>query len=346
METNRKSGRKKTLLELIDAPIEDIAIVIKNLYPAEKQLLFKRFGKNLKENNVDGLTKKERARINYIINSKIRAKLNCKATVCSLYTLLDCTKEELDAVIRFLNEEDLRLLKTKYGEDLSGNVVAKLSRQDNQALMSNVFIKIRKYIQKYRETIKSLGNDTDIKSVKFSVGRTGKKLEEYIGCNYEELITHINQLNPKHIELLQKRFGQQFDEASNSALSTNEKNIIRQVIIPKLRRMAQDETVNKTPYDLFNCTKEEFFTILPYLLEEDIELINKKFGTERKRPDPQRHSPARCRTRFRSRFSRRRERPASQMFSSGTAPRWPPTFCEPLRPTSRPMSAESDPSPQ
>ncbi len=186
-----------------------------------------RIGKNLAEKGlIEYSSKKEK--------KKVDRTYKYSASIYDQFK--EYTKEEVDTVIGMLNEEELRLLHLRFGEDFSiSNVKSKLVRgRDYNDYYNNVLPKMKALIKAY--------HDGTLKKGEVLLGKRPKYYktvyQQYSKYTKEEVDTVISMLDDEELRLLHLRFGEDFNVPSEfSKLNGYDSKVYYNKVMPKMKSM-------------------------------------------------------------------------------------------------------------
>lgn len=186
-------------------------------------------------------------------------------------------KEDILTALSILTEEEINVLKLKFGEDyLTPISILKLDK-DTQ---NNLFRVLRK-IEKQLYNIKNL--------------KRGRKLlniyTRFNDFSKEEVLNALSMLKEEEINILKLKFGEDYLAPISNRLLTKEQCNLLQNTIKKLENILNGK-INlkrgpklKTIYTYFNnYPKEEIDKLLLELNEEDKLLIKLKYGSDLENP--------------------------------------------------------------
>lgn len=194
----------------------------------------------------------------------------------NIYTIFSnsgYTKEELDIAINELSEEEIELLKSRYGEDLTEMPTIRNKRNEyTKKFMQELFPKLRRIIKNNREK----NMDDEAKK-----GRKGMKTSKNIyeifsnqGYSKEELDEAIKCLSKSYIDTLKSRYGEDLMGVPTAKLDKKERSRLYTAIFGRLKKELQknrersviptskvedivNETTNESVEEYVNIPSEE-----------------------------------------------------------------------------------------
>ncbi len=267
---NVKSGRKlQSIYSLLkEYTKEEIDAVISTLEEEDKRLLWLRYGADLEHPVENPLWKKECSNKFYsLLIGKIKRRLangiNIRRgkKIQSIYSLLkEYTKEEIDAVISTLEEEDKRLIWLRYGDDLEHPVENSLWRKEYHSKFYIVLIgKIRKKLAYYRMEKEKLKESALEK----------RELDDTLPLNTENINTLLLSLTKNILKTLRLSDYQYLLE--NFSL----KEIIVTILVMK---MTGNYTIKEIA-DFMKISEKEVIEISKRIISLYRETINKYFDS-------------------------------------------------------------------
>lgn len=194
----------------------------------------------------------------------------------NIYTIFSnsgYTKEELDIAINELSEEEIELLKSRYGEDLTEMPTIRNKRNEyTKKFIQELFPKLRRIIKNNREK----NMDDEAKK-----GRKGMKTSKNIyeifsnqGYSKEELDEAIKCLSKSYIDTLKSRYGEDLMGVPTAKLDKKERSRLYTAIFGRLKKELQknrersviptskvedivNETTNESVEEYVNIPSEE-----------------------------------------------------------------------------------------
>ena len=220
--------RPKTIYELLDSYTkEQVDAVIKNLSDEEKELIFTRYGEDLDNPLFTKLTKEERDKFYSILVPKMRKLLRelngeVKIRLKTIYELFNLyTREQVDAVMKNLSDEEKALILTRYGEDLDNPLSTKLTKEEHHQFYSLLIPKMRSLLRELSGEIKTRGP---------------KPIYEYFDSYTKEQVDAVIEgLSDEEKALILARYGEDLDNPLSTKLTTEEYRQFYSLLIPRMR---------------------------------------------------------------------------------------------------------------
>lgn len=204
-----------------------------------------------------------------IISEEGRKPAPKSKNIYTIFSNSGYTKEELDIAIKELSEEEIELLKSRYGEDLTEMPTTRNKRSEyTKKFVQELFPKLRRIIKNNREK----NMDDEVKK-----GRKGMKTSKNIyeifsnqGYSKEELDEAIKCLSKSYLDTLKSRYGEDLMGVSTAKLDKKERSRLYTAIFGRLKKELQknrersviptskvEDTVNETT----NESVEEYVNI-------------------------------------------------------------------------------------
>lgn len=145
-------------------------------------------------------------------------------------------KEEVNEAIESLSEEEINLLKSRYGENLDKCPTTRMDRNEfTEKFMHRLFPKILLIMKNNREKnmIKEPKNE---RKKNMKMPRNIYAIFREQGYSEEELTKAINSLSFDEVEMLKSIYGDDFTKVPTVTLSKEEKTRLYSVIFAKIRR--------------------------------------------------------------------------------------------------------------
>lgn len=242
---NQNSEKLKTIYEyLCDYSEEEIDIVISSLSDKDLEVLYLRYGSNLKNPQTSPLFDLKMSYMFYnLIIPRMRRRLenlrrnggvlNIKdsSRVNNIYECLsEYSREDVDKVIESLSDNDKLLLYIRYGSDFSSNTLnASWRSRFNGPFYSGLIPKMRRRLERMRNG-KDMFTDRDKKTCQ----NIYECLREY---TEEEVDTVIKTLDSDEIEVLHIRYGEDLRSNTLSDRWHSKYNYdFYNKLIPKMKR--------------------------------------------------------------------------------------------------------------
>lgn len=208
-----------------------------------------------------------------IISEEERKPAPRAKNIYTIFSNSGYTKEELDIAINELSEEEIELLKSRYGEDLTEMPTIRNKRNEyTKKFMQELFPKLRRIIKNNREK----NMDDEAKK-----GRKGMKTSKNIyeifsnqGYSKEELDEAIKCLSKSYIDTLKSRYGEDLMGVPTAKLDKKERSRLYTAIFGRLKKELQNnrersviptskvedivnETTNESVEEYVNIPSEE-----------------------------------------------------------------------------------------
>lgn len=208
-----------------------------------------------------------------IISEEERKPVPRAKNIYTIFSNSGYTKEELDIAINELSEEEIELLKLRYGEDLTEMPTIRNKRNEyTKKFMQELFPKLRRIIKNNREK----NMDDEAKK-----GRKGMKTSKNIyeifsnqGYSKEELDEAIKCLSKSYIDTLKSRYGEDLMGVPTAKLDKKERSRLYTAIFGRLKKELQNnrersviptskvedivnETTNESVEEYVNIPSEE-----------------------------------------------------------------------------------------
>lgn len=208
-----------------------------------------------------------------IISEEERKPVPRAKNIYTIFSNSGYTKEELDIAINELSEEEIELLKSRYGEDLTEMPTIRNKRNEyTKKFIQELFPKLRRIIKNNREK----NMDDEAKK-----GRKGMKTSKNIyeifsnqGYSKEELDEAIKCLSKSYIDTLKSRYGEDLMGVPTAKLDKKERSRLYTAIFGRLKKELQknrersviptskvedivNETTNESVEEYVNIPSEE-----------------------------------------------------------------------------------------
>lgn len=208
-----------------------------------------------------------------IISEEERKPAPRAKNIYTIFSNSGYTKEELDIAINELSEEEIELLKSRYGEDLTEMPTIRNKRNEyTKKFIQELFPKLRRIIKNNREK----NMDDEAKK-----GRKGMKTSKNIyeifsnqGYSKEELDEAIKCLSKSYIDTLKSRYGEDLTGVPTAKLDKKERSRLYTAIFGRLKKELQknrersviptskvedivNETTNESVEEYVNIPSEE-----------------------------------------------------------------------------------------
>ena len=209
-------------------PKEDVDTIINTLDEDEKQLIYRKYGRDLCSPSIESkFNKKENSIFYGRIISKIKRRLeslyNPKKNHNSLYDYFsEYTREEIDKAVDILNEKEKQLLQFKYGSNsCSTGLAAKLNKEQSVEFYGRLIPKIKRVLLNNR-----------------SPKMNSKTIYNYFAdYTKEEIDKVLDTLSEKEKQLLYLKYGSDLSSLSVKVkLNKEQNNAFYGNLIPKIKR--------------------------------------------------------------------------------------------------------------
>lgn len=280
----------KTIFERYSTYSEqEILDAIERLNIEDKTILYKAYGKDLKENDkYSSLTKEEKDKVIIIVNAKIKSRLKNKTLkgsrigkITNIKTpfdkFQDYTKEEiLDAISR-LKEKERTILKKAFGKEYNNYELYRLLNQKEKAEVKRIMIK----------TLPCRLKNKNLKD------KTKTIYEYYPEIPREKVKEAFSKLREDERKLLIEAYGETLeDKTSYQKIDKEKKKRIRYIITRKLKVNEKNKQIKKTTKNNQQSSKKiaknnqhsskkrkKVKTIYEYLEEYQTKDINKAIAS-------------------------------------------------------------------
>lgn len=294
-ETITPSGKKYNIYEYFEGYTEEqITGSLKFLTEDELAIIKCKFGSDLKSGERGTLSRKEYSKFRTIEiklrkildGTYVERKKNSQQTK-KLYSLYDYfseyTFEQISSALSHLKDDELELIKKKYGEDYETGVRGSLTEQEARRMNQSILPKLRRVLE----------GKLIIKS---KVSKTARSLYiDFSGYTQEEIDRVLKLLPDEFISILKKRYGEDYLIYKRGTLDKTEQRKLNQKILPMIAKMLAGEEIEvkrKSPapkkqpklYSLFDFfegyEKENILASLTILSNEELMIIKKKYGLD------------------------------------------------------------------
>ena len=266
---------------------EDIDIIISKLNEEELILLKKKFGENL-----DSLVRrvhwessddyKKYTRLYTKILRQLESLNNTKISIYEYFN--DYPKDIIDNMLSNLSENEIRLVKIKFGENLDNYVkYPEWTREDAKAYCI-LLQKMKRHLNNPQLKPRKTKDEKEIKIISI--------YEYFNDYTQEDIDNMLSKLNDNEIRLVKIKFGENLDnfvrypewtredaKAYNILLQKTKRHLKNPNVVPKTKKEVIKEQISI--YEYFNkYTKEDIDIMLSKLNEEELGLLKKKFGED------------------------------------------------------------------
>ena len=281
-DCNRKS-KLKTIYELLDSySREQVDTMLENLSEKDKALIVARYGDDL-NNPISGkMVTEDRHRFYAYLVPKMKKMLadpssDRKPKLKTIYELLDSySKEQVDAMLENLPEEDKVLIVARYGNDLDDPVFQEMTTEDSKKFYNCLLPKMRRLLY----------NPTGVKKTK-RVKTIYELLDSY---SKEQVDAVLENLSEKDKALIVARYGDDLNNPISGKMVTKDRHRFYAYLVPKMKKMLTDPSSDRKPklktiYELLDSySREQVDTMLENLSDEDKSLIVARYGNDLDNP--------------------------------------------------------------
>ncbi len=200
---------------------EEVNIAISKLRDEHKDLIRHRYGEDLENPVISKFDHNQNVAFYGPIFKAIRNLLkdpNFKVwQQQTIYDFFDgYSKEDVDLVINYLEDEHKELLKYKYGEDLSNPEFKSLDKRQTEILYNCIIPRIRKGLNNLK-------------------GNGFKKFNDYFpGYSVEDINKALLSLSLRDQEIIKHRYGEDFSNIFLGPCERKDVNRIYTTIVPKI----------------------------------------------------------------------------------------------------------------
>ena len=184
-------------------------------------------------------------------------------------------KEEVDEAISSLSEEEINLLKSRYGDNFDKRPTTRMDRNEfAEKFMQGLFPKILLIMKNNRE--KNMIKEPKNERKKYmKVPRNIYAIFREQGYSKEEVIETIKALPNDEVEMLKSIYGADFTEIPTVTLSKEEKTRLYSVIFAKIRRKIKKARNSKSVIeDVENKNKGVNDNIEVTNVKDKMEVVN------------------------------------------------------------------------
>ena len=271
------SKRCKSFYEKFSSYTEDeINIILEKFKKDDLNLLYKKYGNDLKQTVLNLLTENEEHLV-YLLERKIKIHLekpdtkitNRNKSLFEYYS--NYTQDEICNALSLLEACDLELLKLRFGEDLSSVTNIVLSKYQMKSINSLIYNKIKRILSN---------------STKKANHKNQTIYEYYKKYSKEEIDRALSKLNKNDLEILKLRFGEDLCSPTNNELTKDVLKKINYYLSTKIKRYLENPSsrvISKkvTIYEYYNeYAKEKVDEAISKLTKEDIKILKLRFGED------------------------------------------------------------------
>lgn len=274
---------KKNLFNEFNAPKETVIKLIDTLKEKELVNLFTEY--SYKDNELkSGVVTKEIRQKNLYIIKKVQTaikegkvstrKVDYSSVYKGFFNQFNKPKEEVLRVVYSLDEESIKTLKKKFGENLDKEVAINVE-QKNSLLR-------KKSIERLKSGKPKLVH-TNFKPL-FLILSKNKFDDETMEEFKLRVLKAIESLQEKDKDILIKKYGENFDlTTTKNIMTTQENEYITRFVITKLSWSLKDREIKKYKSLFERVNAEEKYLLLEFidtLSNEDKMLLQKKYGVD------------------------------------------------------------------
>jgi len=270
----------KSLNETLNITKEALKECILKLSEEEQLIINKYFDEDYFLKSLESLNKekiKEIKRQVKNIKQKIRNLLKKKSRRKTLYNLLGIKKEDLDNLIKKLNDDDQYLIKVYFDDDY--NIILNKCTIEEEKNRRAKIISIRR-------KLRLLIENPDYKFRKRNINQK-ITLYDFYDISKELLIQYISALNEEEQSILATYYDENYYKISIVSQTADEQkrinNELRKIKI-KIRIMINGKQKTSKPrktrkklYELLNISEEELVSLIPKLSKFDQELLKNNY---------------------------------------------------------------------
>lgn len=269
---------------------DEINAILKTLDFSEYNILIKRFGYDFLSPTPSFLNKEDTICFYSKILPKISKRLNeifpktniDKKQYFSLPNLYknfeQFSKNEIDSVLKQLDEEECKILEKWFGENFENPVYSPLTEEEKEKLHSSILLKIMDLLKNNSK------NNIEEQLKKKKLFNIYIYFDNY---SKEEINYSLDCLTDEEYKVLLKKLDNSFSNHTLNNLSKEESHILFAIIIPKLKKVLASQkkasidldltnniTFNGDIYSYFNIyEKSEINEVMSLLSEEERILV-------------------------------------------------------------------------
>ena len=308
-KTKTETGKLSLFVYFSEFERDKVIQAISILSDDDQKIVRKKYGDDYESGESNQLTKAETLRflktiskqlLNYLENGVIpnevtkgeKVKEGKKTISYSLFELFsEYSEENILKSLEVLTEEELLVIKKKYGEDYKSGKRGALTREDAIIFNNRIVRKIRKKLEskndKTKDEIKTLER-TEKQPKLYSIFEYLKEYDE------ESILLAIGKLSESDREIIKKKYGIDYKSGKKGSLNDIEARRFTQTIVKHLKRILNGEESEKKDivkepktkhvYSLFELfseySEERILHSLEILTEEELLLVKKKYGED------------------------------------------------------------------
>ena len=272
---------------------DEVRRVIENLPEREKQIIMLYFGFNcepLNQNEISSQMKISQSSVSKIITATLKTiklqlennEFQNKRRLKPIYEYFsDFSKEEIDNMLSQLNENEKKLVRMRYSDDLEHPVTDPSWTRENSYIFYRFLVPKMKRLLK--NTTKPIYKNRKLKTI----------YEYFSDFSKEEIDNMLSQLNENEKKLVRMRYSDDLEHPVTDPSWTRENSyIFYRFLVPKMKRLLKNTTKPiyknrklKTIYELFSdFSKDEIDNMLSQLNEDEKELVRMRYGDDLEHP--------------------------------------------------------------
>ena len=141
-------------------PEKEVDKALLVLSEKDKRLIDLRYANDLDEQTVNNLNKTEKGKFYREVVPTIKKQINANSKGVTIYILLsDYSKEEIDKALATLSKEEQKLVKLRYGSDLTNPEESKLNEEEYVEFYKEIIPKLKTIMKDFRNVV--LSNEID-----------------------------------------------------------------------------------------------------------------------------------------------------------------------------------------
>ena len=141
-------------------PEKEVDKALLVLSEKDKRLIDLRYANDLDEQTVNNLNKTEKGKFYREVVPTIKKQINANSRDVTIYILLsDYSKEEIDKALATLSKEEQKLVKLRYGSDLTNPEESKLNEEEYVEFYKEIIPKLKTIMKDFRNVV--LSNESD-----------------------------------------------------------------------------------------------------------------------------------------------------------------------------------------
>lgn len=141
-------------------PEKEVDKALLVLSEKDKRLIDLRYANDLDEQTVNNLNKTEKGKFYREVVPTIKKQINANSRDVTIYILLsDYSKEEINKALATLSKEEQKLVKLRYGSDLTNPEESKLNEEEYVEFYKEIIPKLKTIMKDFRNVV--LSNESD-----------------------------------------------------------------------------------------------------------------------------------------------------------------------------------------